>query len=218
MSLKEKIKALASIADNIPGIIIVHDVENLTVEFMSEKGLRILGITMEDLKAMGEEYNRKYFNPEDTEDYIPKVIGLMERGDENEEVTFFQQVRPSEEAPWEWHLSTTKIFMKNEEGKTSHIITIACPVDPLHHITSKVNRLLEENMFLRKNQNLFSQLTNREKSILRLMALGLSSQEIADKLYIAETTVKTHRKNIRSKIKAQSNFDITKFAQAFDLI
>ena len=50
------------------------------------------------------------------------------------------------------------------------------------------------------------------------MALGLSSPEISRKLHISEATANTHRRNIRNKIKAESNYDITKFARAFDLI
>jgi DNA-binding NarL/FixJ family response regulator len=41
--------------------------------------------------------------------------------------------------------------------------------------------------------------SKREVDIIRLLADGLSSKEIGDKLYIAEETVKTHRKNILEK-------------------
>jgi DNA-binding CsgD family transcriptional regulator len=50
------------------------------------------------------------------------------------------------------------------------------------------------------------------------MALGHSSMEIAGNLHISETTANTHRRNIRRKINANSIYDITRFAQAFDLI
>ncbi len=50
------------------------------------------------------------------------------------------------------------------------------------------------------------------------MALGESSASIAAQLYISEKTAKTHRMNIRKKLQAESNYDITRYAQAFDLI
>ena len=50
------------------------------------------------------------------------------------------------------------------------------------------------------------------------MALGHSSSEIAEKLHISEATASTHRRNIRIIIKAETSYDITRFAQAFDLI
>jgi DNA-binding NarL/FixJ family response regulator len=42
-------------------------------------------------------------------------------------------------------------------------------------------------------------LTQREVDVLRLIAAGLSNQEIAVRLFISETTVKTHINNIFSK-------------------
>jgi DNA-binding NarL/FixJ family response regulator len=45
-----------------------------------------------------------------------------------------------------------------------------------------------------------SELTERETEILRLIAVGLSNAEIGRKLYIGETTVKTHVTHILSKL------------------
>ena len=43
-------------------------------------------------------------------------------------------------------------------------------------------------------------LTAREQDILRLIASGLSNQEIGSELYISETTVKTHVTHILQKL------------------
>jgi DNA-binding NarL/FixJ family response regulator len=44
------------------------------------------------------------------------------------------------------------------------------------------------------------ELTDREQGILRLIAVGLSNAEIGAKLYISETTVKTHVTHILQKL------------------
>jgi DNA-binding CsgD family transcriptional regulator len=42
--------------------------------------------------------------------------------------------------------------------------------------------------------------TKREIEIICLIARGLKSQVLADKLFVSSETVKSHRKNIRRKV------------------
>ncbi len=212
-----RIDSIRAIEENFPGAIIIHDLEGKVV-YMSRWGREHLGITLEGLRQMGLEYYERFFNGEDAKDYVPKIMGLLERNNNEEFISFFQQVRQSPAHSWSWYLSAVKIFFRDEVGRPLLTLTHALPVDAQHHIAAKAQRLLEENNFLRNSYPVFNQLTRREKEILRLMALGESSAHIAAQLYISEKTAKTHRKNIRKKLQAENNYDITRYAQAFDLI
>lgn len=51
-------------------------------------------------------------------------------------------------------------------------------------------------------------LSSRELEILELLRVGLSNKEIAQKLFLSELTVKTHRKNIMAKMDARNITDL----------
>lgn len=55
-------------------------------------------------------------------------------------------------------------------------------------------------------------LTDRELEILQLIVLELSNAEIADKLYISERTVETHRKNMIRKFNTKTIVGLIKYA------
>ena len=217
-SILEKIAEVKQFEQLIPAVFVIHSFPEFNVEYISERGLNFLGMTLDQIKELGSEYHTRFFNPEDAADYVPKIAGLLERNDTNEIVTFFQQVRASPDQEWSWYLSSIKILMRDHDGRPLLTLTMAVPIEAKNHITAKIERLLEENNFLRRNHEVFASLTKREKEILRLIALGSNTAEIADQLYISEHTATTHRKNIRKKLNLQTNYDATRFAQAFDLI
>lgn len=56
------------------------------------------------------------------------------------------------------------------------------------------------------------QLSKREKEILQHIVKGLTSQEIADQLFISKLTVETHRKNIHRKLGVKGTAGLVKYA------
>lgn len=215
---KKKIEQIQAIENEIPGVIIIHNLPNDSIVYLSERGRRELNVNLEEIRLPHFDYHARFFNPEDVPNYAPKILGMLQRNQVDEMITYFQQVRPSGKSAWKWYSSSSKILLWDKENKPLLAITIAIPIDVEHHFTPKIERLIEENSFLRINQQAFTTLSKREKEVLRHLALGRNSQETAELLFISEATVKTHRKNIRSKLGADSTFDLVKFAQAFNLI
>lgn len=214
-----KITEIAAVADDLPAVVIIHNFQKgMVVEYISPRGSKHLGFTLEEIREMGEEYYAKFFNPEDVPEHISKMTMLLEKNSDDEIASLFQQVRSSEKDPWGWYLTTIKILMRDDEGKVLLTIALAFPIDPLQHVTAKVSRLLDENNFLRKNYHQFSKLTEREQEVLRHIALGQTAAESAGKLFISVSTVETHRRNIKRKLGTTSFFELTEYARAFDLI
>ncbi|CAB1081145.1 Two-component transcriptional response regulator, NarL/FixJ family [Olavius algarvensis Delta 1 endosymbiont] len=64
----------------------------------------------------------------------------------------------------------------------------------------------------------YASLTAREQEILRLLAEGLSSKEIAEKLFISPKTVENHRANIMNKLDLHSTLELVRYAAKLGLI
>jgi len=56
------------------------------------------------------------------------------------------------------------------------------------------------------------QLTPREKEVCTLLAYGHTNAEIAEKLFISERTVETHRNNLMRKLDLKSRAELVRFA------
>lgn len=75
------------------------------------------------------------------------------------------------------------------------------------------SRVVEELRGTRRDTpNLFTDLSDRELEVLRLIADGLSNAEIADKLIISEKTVKGHVSNILGKLHMMDRTQAAVFA------
>jgi DNA-binding NarL/FixJ family response regulator len=57
-----------------------------------------------------------------------------------------------------------------------------------------------------------SRLTRREMEVIQLAAEGLSTSEIAEKLFISARTCETHRANFMTKLGLQTQTDLVRFA------
>lgn len=66
-------------------------------------------------------------------------------------------------------------------------------------LNTRLARFLVDG-FHGENDDLYARLTEREREVLQLIAKGLTNAEIAERLYISETTVKSHVSNILSKL------------------
>jgi len=66
--------------------------------------------------------------------------------------------------------------------------------------------------------NSYALLTPREQQIMRLLAEGLSTKEIASELYISPKTVENHRANIMDKLDLHSTIELVRYAAKLGLI
>ncbi|QQZ08100.1 response regulator [Heyndrickxia vini] len=121
-----------------------------------------------------------------------------------------------------------KVYPALEAGATSYMLKtskandIAEAVRSTYEGQSVLEPQVTGKMMMRMKQGnkrpLHDDLTNREIEILLLMAEGMTNQEIADELFIALKTVKTHVSNILSKLEVQDRTQAVIYAFQHQLI
>ncbi|GAC1471179.1 MAG: response regulator transcription factor [Chamaesiphon sp.] len=71
-----------------------------------------------------------------------------------------------------------------------------------------------EPIFLEKNLSELSELTSREQDVLRLISVGATNREIAQKLHISEGIVKTYVTNILNRLNFKNRVQLAIYANS----
>ncbi|SHR59362.1 response regulator containing a CheY-like receiver domain and an HTH DNA-binding domain [Mycobacteroides abscessus subsp. abscessus] len=125
-------------------------------------------------------------------------------------------------------LDDEKVYPALEAGATSYMLKtskaseIANAVRATYHGQSVLEPEVTGKMMMKMRQKNdvapHEELTTREMEILLLMAEGKSNQEIADDLFIALKTVKTHVSNVLSKLQVQDRTQAVIYAFKHELV
>lgn len=125
---------------------------------------------------------------------------------------------------WAW-IREMKSIVSYREGKKDHIlgcfINITAEKEMEHEVIqdilekeSSINHLLEVAASYKDaiSTNATVEITGREKEVLSLIASGLSTKEIADRLFISINTVETHRRHLLEKFNVKNSTELIKEA------
>jgi LuxR family maltose regulon positive regulatory protein len=74
------------------------------------------------------------------------------------------------------------------------------------------------NKLIKTDDGLVERLSERELEVLRLIAAGLSNKKITEELFISMSTVKTHLRNIYSKLNVHSRTEAMASAKDLGLL
>ena len=85
-------------------------------------------------------------------------------------------------------------------------------IDERDEIYRKLQLIIQEKFESGINYKQLSDLSEREKTILKFVAKGLTNKEIAEKLFLSAHTVITHRKNITNKLGIKTISGLTVYA------
>ena len=109
-------------------------------------------------------------------------------------------------------------YIFKNAGEDELIKAIETVMDGSYYVTEDMTDVLNKFEKLQKDiskgyakhsQNILSQ---REVEILKLIIDGLTNNDIADKLFLSNRTVDTHRKNILAKLELKNTAALVKYA------
>lgn len=81
-----------------------------------------------------------------------------------------------------------------------------------NQVRERGGKTIEEEMEELDSNTTQSELSEREREVVRLVASGLSNKEIADRMFISVNTVMTHRRNIKRKTGIHAAAGLTIYA------
>ncbi len=200
------------IGDYIPAFFHLNN-PDLTIKYINECGCEWIGHSTEEINAMGYEFFEKYIHPVTIQTVFPRFLDFYKEKDTSKIICDIQHILNPREQEYKTCLTVSKIC-----DDLSGFLAITQPLEDISTNNKKLQRILEEDQFIRVNFDRFRQLTPREKEILTLILQGENNSCIADQLFISRRTVEQHRKNINRKLEVSSLADLFKFGYAFDLV
>jgi len=210
--------AVEEIGDYLPGNLLVTDLSLNAVTYMNRRGCDILMHSLDELQTMGPDYFQRFFVREESEAIVSGYVSLQQQQDPSRVFSFTHRVKPNGASTYNWYFGTAKLLYTPGEENSHKILLMVNDVNSLGAIAQKINNMLEESDWVKKNFKRFSLLTKKEKDIITLLASGLSTKQIAETLCISRLTVNTHRRNITKKLELKSFALLYRFAVAFGLI
>jgi DNA-binding CsgD family transcriptional regulator len=119
------------------------------------------------------------------------------------------------------HDSMVRILISDAEPGSEKNFRFSEIIDPSDHEKNIIRKLEKQlSLIYRQKEGPDSPegISDREKEVLRLVALGLTNKEIGEKLFISSHTVITHRKNISAKLGIKTIAGLTVYALINHLI
>lgn len=209
--------SIETVGDYLPGNVLVTNLTNFSTEYMNQSGCTILMHSAEELAQLGPAYFEKFFVKEEMKQCIGRYIEMHQKQDASTIFNFAHRVKPIKAPFYKWYFASAKLLFEPGSSVSNKMILIVNEVNTLCSLAKKINNVLEESEWMKKNFSKFCRLTTKEKEIITLLVQGRNSNFISDVLLITKLTINTHRRNIKHKLEIKTFAELYQFAAAFGL-
>lgn len=130
---------------------------------------------------------------------------------------------------YRWILLQSPLQYRNEKKEIESSLVVIYDLAHFHIINKPLLSIMDFNnkeiqYFKHIEQNIQQIevekpiITKREKEILKLMAVGLNTPEIASSLFISYHTVENHKRNLRQKTNTKTSSELIAFTMTHSLL
>ncbi len=210
-SIRNSKYSLEEFSELGPGRIHINWVDDIATNFISRYADKKNKKSTAELIEQGAAFVKMLFKPDSFEFISQPLIQMVKQDDETLIISILQKVKLACDYEHRWLLVTSRFQKESKE-----VISVSQMFPNEDNLVHTLNKLLKDNIGVRKNINKFNSLTKREKQILKLVAKAYSTKQIAEQLFLSPYTISTHRKNIKQKLQIQSLTDWQIYADALE--
>lgn len=202
-----------TLANDFPFFISLNHPQTFELLQVNNKHTELTGFTFEEIREKWDEYIKVVHSHTiaSMKSFLP---GFYATENKNKTIAFLQYVKGHYDTEFLPYITFSK---SSALPKGLNLWLTVSPGD-FGRNKGKIEQVIRMDEFKLKHFKRFQQLTGREVDVLRLLAKGCNNPEIAERLYLARSTVETHRKNLKRKLELRSFRDLMKYAFAFNLV
>ncbi len=178
-------------------MVTLHDVEHFRPIYINDKAKEFYGFENNWLKGWDYLYYIKTVHPSTLYALVESVKFFSDRNIGHLNLTYKLKNYRGE---WKIVYGCTKTIFQHLNGKHKFALSITIEQEKLR--PPKPNKSRENGL---------SFLSQREREILKCLALDLSTKEMAEKLNLSDHTISTYRKNLIQKMGVKSSLGLVKY-------
>ena len=176
---------------------------------------RGLGMSADKIMEHGKEVAQMFVKSEDFQESVTEAIQFAYKNPDEQWYGIFRVNHTS--GDFRWIYATSVVFEKDEVGIPQKCIVTALDITDHLHTNESLGEALKESK-QRRHIEVLKSLTKREIEIIRFLAKGLSTKEIANQLNRSFHTIETHRGNIKNKLGCKNVAEIAAMGYRMGLV
>lgn len=190
----------------------INDYPNLRPVFINDTALNYHGLDPRKLNNLEFGFYASIMDPADFNG-LEEVVTFFDHFSKDVFRKPYRVLRGDGE--WRWVYALVRALNHDRIGRAIYVLSAAWDIEDILHPHLETDLIADSDSHLELERILYNSLTKREKEILNLIARDMTSQEIADQLFIEPSTVDTHRKHIIKKLQAKSSLGLVRYALLF---